>query len=202
MRVLHCGLFLCLGSEVAAASAVRSDSVGSQPRTGPLAFVEWNPAALKDHTAQVNGEYLVLDGVAFGTLVKVRDFEDERERLTSVSLGATLTQYFFEETLQGLFLRGDASLVVDKYRVEVGVDGDRSLGERLEEKGYNTGLNLGLMSGYRAALTNHLTGSAGYGVVRSIPDFFDGRPTQASRRYSTYNDTWRFEVQVGLGVSF
>lgn len=192
---------LIAGPAYAAALKADADSQSSSGRD-QFAFVEWNPAALKEKTLQIGGEYLILDGVAFGTLIKVRDSDEDSIELTSGSLGATVTQYFFSQTLQGLFVRGDASLFLDRYRYERGANSDRSLNERVRESGYNTGVSLGLMSGYRAALTNHLTGSAGYGVVRNIPDFFDSSSAIHRSRYAGYKGDWRFEVQVGVGVSF
>lgn len=193
----------CFWSGQAQAVAVKGENLpASSSSSGTFAFVEWNPAALKDNTAQVNGEYLILDGVAFGTLIKAKDSDDSEVKLTSVSVGATLTQYFFEQTLEGLFARGDVSVFFDRYRYVEGVESNRSFAEPVERSGYNTGASLGLLAGYRASLTDHITGSAGYGVIRHIPDFFDKSIADKGGRYVGYKGDWRLEVQVGLGVSF
>jgi hypothetical protein len=202
---LSCGTLSLLADVPGMAAAPNGISAtGSGGSAGVFSFVEWNPAALKEKTVQLNGEYLILDGVAFGTLVKVTDVNEDGVELRTFALGGTVTQYFFSQTLDGLFLRGDVSVFLDQYKV-VGSDPslsavDRSI--RVQDSGYNTGASLGLLGGYRAKLTEHITGSAGYGVVRNLPDFFRSGSAGLQSRYAGFKGDWRFEVQVGVGVSF
>jgi hypothetical protein len=195
-------LLLIFWFQSAFAKSAKSAVGESDSGLGPFAFVEWNPAALKDKAAQINGEYLVIDGVSFGTLVRIVDSTSGGFELRSLSVGGTVTQYFFEQTLQGLFARGDFSVFVDRYKV---IDKDQAapgLEQSYRETGYNTGVSIGLLAGYRAMLTEHITGSAGYGVIRNMPDFFASRGSSLQPAYAGNKGDWRFDVQVGLGVAF
>ncbi len=188
-KLLLLRLFLLLG-------CMWSSAATAQEVMGPFAFVEWNPAAIKDDTVSLSGEYLVIDGVAFGTAVKVSDKKSDGYQLTSVNVGALATQYFFESTLKGFFLRGEVGFFGDRFRAVVEEDGSQ-----VEESGFVFGASLGGLAGYRFLLTEHLTGSAGYGVTRNIPDFFK-RSSSLNASYIGDKGDWRFEVLAGLGVSF
>jgi hypothetical protein len=195
-------LVFALSFQGAYAKSAKSAVSESGSGLGPFAFVEWNPAALKDKAAQINGEYLVIDGVSFGTLVRIVDSSNAGFEMKSLSVGGTVTQYFFDQTLQGLFARGDISVFVDRYKV---IDRDQAapgLEQSYRETGYNTGVSIGLLAGYRAMLTEHITGSAGYGVIRNMPDFFASRGSSLQPAYVGNKGDWRFDVQVGLGVAF
>lgn len=198
-------LFLILSFQSALAkSAKLTNSAVSESGSGlgPFAFVEWNPAALKDKAAQINGEYLVIDGVSFGSLFKIVDSRNTGFELKSLSVGGTVTQYFFEQTLQGLFARGDFSIFVDRFKVIYRDQTAPGQEQSYRETGYNTGASIGLLAGYRAMLTEHITGSAGYGVIRNMPDFFASRGSSLQSAYVGNKGDWRFDVQVGVGVAF
>lgn len=164
--------------------------------SGPLAFVEWNPAAIREQTVAVSGEYLVVDSVAFGALVHVTDKESKGYERTSVGLGGTLTQYPFSTTLQGLYVRGSVSFFGDQFRVVKPEEtGD------LVESGVVFGAAFGAQAGYRFMFTEHITGSAGYGVVRNVPEFFSSSVADLNPTYRSERGEWRFDVQAGIGVS-
>jgi hypothetical protein len=195
-------LVFALSFQSAYAKSAKSAVSESGSGLGPFAFVEWNPAVLKDKAAQINGEYLVIDGISFGTLVRIVDSSNGGFEMKSLSVGGTVTQYFFDQTLQGLFARGDFSVFVDRYKV---IDRDQAapgLEQSYRETGYNTGVSIGLLAGYRSMLTEHITGSAGYGVIRNMPDFFASRGSSLQPAYVGNKGDWRFDVQVGLGVAF
>lgn len=171
-------------------------SAASGDLSGPLAFVEWNPAAIQDQTVAVLGEYLVVDSISFGALVHVTDKESKGYDRSSISLGGTLTQYPFSTTLQGLYLRGSMSFFGDQFRVVKPEEtGD------LVESGVVLGAAFGAQAGYRFMFTEHITGSAGYGVVRNVPEFFSNSIADLNPTYRSERGEWRFDVQAGIGVS-
>lgn len=167
---------------------------------GPFAFIEWNPAAIKDKTVGINGEYMVVDGVAFGGLIKLSDVRTEHTSLRSASLGLSVTQYFTEDYLSGLFARGDFSVFFDQYRVKEQIGTDR-YPEYEVESGLNPGVSLGALLGYRFMFTRRITGSAGYGAIRNIPTFFQGVSSGMASAYTGQKGDWRFEVHAGIGVA-
>jgi hypothetical protein len=163
---------------------------------GPMAFVEWNPAAIREQTVAVSGEYLVVDGVAFGALLQVTDFDRSQYSRTSVQLGASVTQYPFSSTLNGLYLRGTASVFGDQFRaVQPEEEGD------IVESGMVFGAAFGAQAGYRFMFTEHITGSAGYGLVRNVPEFFSSSISDLNSAYRSERGEWRLDVHAGIGVS-
>ena len=162
------------------------------PAGGSVSFVEWNPADLVFEKLSFAGEYLIVDGFAFGGQAEFQRQAFDNYRHTTSSFGVSATQYFETQTLKGSFLRAEMGAIGSVFEATDG-EGTR------EQAVY--GLVMGADLGYRFQLSERITGSASYGARRVVPDFFLTQGDTAERDWNANNRLWTMKVKVGLGVS-
>jgi hypothetical protein len=161
-------------------------------RSGPFAVVEWNPADLLFDRVRVQGEYVIVDGFAFGGLAEYQKQSNKDYRHATTAVGVTATQYFESQALRGAFIRGEmagAGSVFERKDVEIS-----------QEQGVY-GLSLGADLGYRFLITERLTGGASYGARRVVPDFFGTQGESPMEDWRAHNKVWTMRVQATLGVA-
>jgi hypothetical protein len=161
-------------------------------RSGTFAVLEWNPADLLWERVHFSGEYVVVDGFAFGGMANYQKQDSETYRHATTSAGVTATQYFESQTLRGPFVRGEfagTGSVFTRKDVEVAQ----------EQAVY--GMSLGADLGYRFAITNRFTGAASYGARRVVPDFFTTQGDSPVEDWKSHNKLWTMRVQLCLGVT-
>lgn len=160
-------------------------------RSGPYALIEWNPADLAFGRVRGGGEYVIVDGFAFGGAFEYQKKDEPDWRSASTAVGVTATQYFESQALRGNFLRGE----IDVFGTEF------STKKRGAEKETIFGVNLGADLGYRFSLSERFTGAAAYGVRRVVPDFFATSGDGVEKDFTDNTKRWDFRVQLSLGVT-
>lgn len=159
---------------------------------GPVALIEWNPADLRNQSVSIRGEYLLIDGIAFGGHVRVTDKEVENFEKAGVMFGGNVTQYLADVSLRGPFLRAEINLFGDQFSARQG---------DLQESGYVYGATVGGVLGYRYEFSQRIIGSAGYGFVRNLPDFFGTGSSTSNQLYRSDLGEWEFDILASVGVS-
>lgn len=174
-------------------STPRSPNLASpSARSGTYAVLEWNPADLLWERVHVSGEYVVVDGFAFGGMANYQKQNSDAYKHATTSAGVTATQYFESQTLRGPFIRGEFAGMGSVFtRKDVEVTQEQAV----------YGMSLGADLGYRFAISNRFTGSASYGARRVVPDFFTTQGDSPVEDWKAHNKVWTMRVQVGLGVT-
>ena len=164
----------------------------SSASKGPYALIEWNPADLMWERIHVSGEYVIVDGFAFGGMAEYQKQSDDKYTHATSAAGVTATQYIESQTLKGTFLRGEMAAMGSIFtRKDVDVQQEQAV----------YGLSLGADAGYRFLLTQRITGSASYGARRTVPDFFAATGDTPVEDWKTHNKHWTMRVQLALGVT-
>jgi|GEM_PF-669727 len=159
---------------------------------GPYSVIEWNPADLLWGRVHLSGEYVIVDGFAFGGLAEYQKQNSEKYKHATTAVGVTATQYLESQTLRGSFLRGELAAMGSVFtRKDVEVQ---------EEQGVY-GLSLGADLGYRFLISQRFTGAASYGVRRVVPDFFTTQGDSPLEDWQTANKAWSMRVQLALGIA-
>lgn len=169
-------------------------SIGSSStaRSGTFAVVEWNPADLLWERLSVSGEYVVIDGFAFGGMAEYQKQDNEKYKHATTAVGVTATQYLESQTLRGPFLRAQFAGMGSVFtRKDVDV--------RQEQGVY--GVSLGADVGYRFAIASRITGAASYGARRVVPDFFTTQGDSPVEDWKSANKLWTMRVGLTLGVT-
>lgn len=185
-------LFLVLLSQK---YALAISSVGKTPgltkSSKAYSILEWNPADLSSDRVRVNGEYLIFDGFAFGVSTEYQREEKDHWRKTLGGVGVSATQYLQSQSLDGLFIKGEAGLFGAVYE------------ERLEEteSGNLFGVQLEASGGYRFRLADRVTGAAAYGVRRYMPGFFQFDDSDVPAAYKRNTRLWEPRVVLSLGIA-
>jgi hypothetical protein len=164
----------------------------SSAKSGPFALIEWNPADLLFSRLRFSGEYIIVDGFAFGAMLEYQKQDFEKYQHGTSSMGVTATQYFDSQTLKGPFVKGEMAAMGSVFRIK---DAEES-----QEKAIY-GLHLGIEGGYRFSFSDRLTGSASYGARRVVPDFVATQGDGAVKDWVSQNKLWSMRVQVGLGIT-
>jgi hypothetical protein len=166
------------------------------PAVGPFLLVEWNAVDVAVRRASLRGEYVAMDGVAFGMSTQYQNYFSGEWHQKVVQLGASVSQYYQSLSLRQLFLRGDAALFFAQF--ENGAQGN------LDEvtRGRTLGAAFELVSGYRFVLWDRLTLTPSLGVRRIVPDFFAMREGSQGRTFAAHEKVWqpRVEFAVGFGI--
>ena len=174
--------------------AVGSTGTGlrSSSSKGPYSVVEWNPADLLWDRVHLSGEYVIVDGFAFGGMAEYQKQSTDKYKHATTAVGVTATQYIESQTLRGTFLRGEIAAMGSVFtRKDVEVQ---------EEQGVY-GLSLGADLGYRFLISQRFTGAASYGVRRVVPDFFTTQGDSPLEDWKTANKAWSMRVQLALGLA-
>jgi hypothetical protein len=176
------------------AAPVRAPGFGTSPsaRSGTYAVVEWNPADLLWERLRLSGEYVVIDGFAFGGVAEYQKQDGDKFKHATTAVGLTATQYLESQTLRGSFLRAEfAGMGTVFTRKDVDV--------RQEQGVY--GMSFGADVGYRFAIASRITGAASYGARRVVPDFFTTQGDSPVEDWKSANKLWTMRVGLTLGVT-
>ncbi len=182
---------LLLASKLAVGADNRASLSAASDYSGVYSLVEWNPADLLKNRVRVAGEYLLVDGFAFGAAVEYQENQYRSWRCTSMLASVTATQYLQSQSLNGPYVKGE----FDIYGADVTVRAN-------DRNGLVFGSALGADLGYRFAFLEGVTGAASYGVRRYIPGFFETRRGTLYEFYDANTDKWEAQVQLALGLSF
>lgn len=182
---------LFITSQLAYGIDKRASLSAGSDYSGVYSLVEWNPADLLKNRVRVAGEYLLVDGFAFGAAYEYQENQYSSWRYTSMLASITATQYLQSQSLNGPYVKGE----FDIYGADVSV---RESGRN----GFVFGSALGADLGYRFAFLERLTGAASYGVRRYIPGFFETRRGTLYEFYDENTNKWEAQVQLALGLSF
>jgi hypothetical protein len=178
------------GAEVT--PALPNATFSSTSKSGPFALIEWNPADLLFNRLRFSGEYVIVDGFAFGAIAEYQKQDLDKIQHGTTAAGITATQYFDSQTLKGPFLKGEMALMGSVFKLkDVEVSEEKAI----------YGLHLGVEGGYRFAFSDRLTGSASYGARRVVPDFVATQGDDAAKSWASQNKLWTMRVQVGLGIT-
>ena len=172
----------------------KSPLFGASPsaRSGTYAVLEWNPADLLWERVHVSGEYVVVDGFAFGGMAHHQKQDGNAYKHATTAVGITATQYLESQTLRGSFLRGEFAGMGSVFtRKDVAVTQEQAV----------YGMSLGADLGYRFSITNRITGAASYGALRTVPDFFTTQGETPLEDWKAHNKLWTMRVKLALGVT-
>lgn len=158
---------------------------------GPYSLFEFNPADLIQSRVRLNGEYIVIDGFAFGGAGECQKIVDSNWTHTNCALGISATQYLESAGMKGLYLKGEA----DAYGAMFKINKKNAKTQNL------FGLSLGLDAGYRFQISERFTSAAAYGARRKIPNFFNASDSPAPQEYLDRVDLWEARIQVTLGIA-
>lgn len=169
-----------------------ASTVTKKPLTplGPFTLVEWNPVDLAFSRIHLDGEYIVVDGFAFGAEAEYQKQTDKAYRQSTIVAGVTATQYFRSQTMQGIYLKGGVDVFRSGYQI-AGDSSDKSL----------VGANLGLDLGYRLNFARYVTGAVSYGVRRNLPDFFSLDGNRAHPEVDAFIKPWDLRLNLSLGLA-
>ena len=167
-------------------------SFSSSAKSGTFALLEWNPADLLFSRLRFSGEYVIIDGFAFGGIFEHQREDKDKFKHGTTAAGVTATQYFDSQTLRGPFVKGEIAAMGSVFT--------RKDAEEEQEKAIY-GLHMGIDGGYRFAFTERITGSASYGARRTVPDFIATQGDKAVQDWLSQNKLWTMRVQVGLGIT-
>lgn len=157
-----------------------------------MSLIEWNPADLTQDRIRVDGEYIIIDGFAFGVASEFQRQMNDNWNHSTIGLGITATQYLTSQSMQGLFVKGELDLFGTSY------DGK---GEWRKESGTQAWMGVGADVGYRFLILGRLTGAASYGVRRNLPSFFSSSEKSTPNVMRDNIRAWDPRVQLCLGVS-
>ncbi len=166
------------------------------PLIGPFLLVEWNAADIAARRGSIRGEYVAMDGVAFGlsSFYQSRVVGDWKQKV--VGAGASVAQYYQSLSLRGFFLRGEAALYFAQFEQNgcVSVEESRS--------GRTVGFAFDLVPGYRFVLSKYITATPALGVRRIVPDFFETRESIDGRTFSNHEGVWQPRIELSVGFGF
>jgi hypothetical protein len=160
-------------------------------KSGIFSALEFNPADLLNERLRITGEYLIVDGFAFGGVFEGQKRGTSLWRHTTLTAGVTASQYFLSQTLNGPFVRGEVGGMGSVFRL--------NQSESLDKAVY--GANFGLDLGYRMNFGSRFTSHAAYGVRRAVPDFFGTQGVNAVKEYESRTKNWTMRVLLAMGVS-
>jgi hypothetical protein len=163
---------------------------------GPFLLAEWNVFDLATRRFSIRGEYVAMDGVAFGVGTFYQDFVKKEWKQKSVYAGASVSQYYQSLTLRESFLRGEAGLMLSRFENSGAV----SVGEA--SRGATVAAVFDLLSGYRFVLWDSMIVTPGIGVRRIVPDFFAMSEGVAGHTFAAHEKVWQPRVEFSVGVGF
>lgn len=180
-----------LPSPIPARKKTSQAQVSQTAQGGPYSLFEFNPADLMQSRVRLNGEYIVIDGFAFGGAGECQKIIDSNWTHTNCAIGISATQYLESAGMKGLYLKGEA----DAYGAIFKINKKNAKNQTL------FGLSLGLDAGYRFQISERITSAAAYGVRRKIPNFFNASDAAAPQEYLDRIDLWEARIQVTLGIA-
>ena len=158
---------------------------------GPYAVLEWNPADLVFNRVRFSGEYVIVDGFAFGGAGEFQQQDRSDWRYATTSVGVTATQYLESQSLRGPYIKGELNTFGTQFNTKKK--------NAVDQMVYGVGMGMDL--GYRFLIGQSFTGGASYGVRRSVPDFFATSSNNTQKEYVERTRIWDFRVQLNLGVA-
>jgi hypothetical protein len=177
-----------------------SEGLRSSARKGTYALIEWNPADLFFDRLRLQGEYVIVDGFAFGGLAEFQKQRTDAYRHSTFAAGINVIQYFESQTLSGPFVRGEMAGIGTVFeRKDAAVPFGQDAPVTQEQGVY--GLMMGADLGYRFLLSSRVTGGASYGVRRVVPDFFTTQGDSPIEDWKAQNKVWTARVQATLGLA-
>lgn len=181
----------CLSAFAIAPSNVTASRNSSSSPAG-MALIEWNPADLLDDRVRIDGEYIIVDGFAFGVATEFQRKLEENWNFATGGIGLTATQYLTSQTLDGLFLKGELNFFATSF------EGKKA---RQSESGTQAWMAVGADAGYRFSFVKRVTGAASYGVRRNLTEFF--APKESSNPHIVRDNirAWEPRLQLSLGIS-
>jgi hypothetical protein len=183
-----------LGKELSALPTL-PDAV-MPPAVGPFLLVEWNSVDVAVRRASLRGEYVAMDGVAFGVSSQYQNYFHGEWHQKVVQVGASVSQYYQSLSLRQFFLRGEAALFFAQFE-----NGAQS---GLDEvtRGRTLGAAFELVPGYRCVLWDRLILTPSLGVRRIVPDFFAMREGVHGRTFALHEKVWQPRVEFSVGFGF
>lgn len=163
---------------------------------GPFLLVEWNAMDLAQRRVSIRGEYIAMDGLAFGLSSQYQNYSEKRWSQKLVQLGTSVSQYYQSLSLTQTFLRGEAALFFSQFE-------KKGAGVQTEAyRGSTVGASFELVLGYRFVLLKWLSLAPGAGVRRVVPDFFYNQESNGGRVFSDHENLWQPRVEFSVGVGF
>lgn len=183
-----------LQSSAANNSSGAAPKLGASPKnakTGPYALLEWNPADLAYNRVRFSGEYVIVDGFAFGGVGEFQQQDKSDWRFSTTAVGVTATQYLESQSLRGPYIKGEINAFGTQFNTKQKNATDQMV----------YGVGLGMDLGYRFLIGQNFTGGASYGARRAVPDFFATSGNNTQKEYLERTRIWDFRVQLNLGVA-